>query len=109
MIILKFYFSFMTLLISCKDTSKNGVVIIGRADDEKDGAIVVANNGKKVYYLDGVDSWPAKIYGKMVKVTGEKILIEELKEIPRKPGQPFPQQAIGIKKTILKPKWELVK
>ena len=108
MLLLKVYFSLMTLLVSCKDTSKNDIVIIGQAAEEKDGAVVISNKDKKQYYLDGVDSWQESIFGKMIKVSG-KLLTEEIKEIPQKPGLPPPQQAPGIKMTILKPKWKLVK
>jgi hypothetical protein len=108
MIILKIYFSFMSLLINCKDTSKNDILIIGRAYEEKDGAVVISNKDKNQYYLDGIDSWDDSIYGKVIKVSG-RLLIQDIKAIPRKPGLPFPQQAPGIRRTIIKPKWELVK
>jgi hypothetical protein len=98
----------MSLLISCKDTSKNDILIIGRAAQEKDGAVVISNKDKKQYYLDGIDWWDDSTFGKVIKVSG-KLLIEEVKEVPRKPGLPVPQQAPGIKRTILKPKWKLVK
>ena len=62
----------------------------------------------KVYFLDGIDSWNEKIYGKTIKVKG-KLLIEKIKEIPKQLGLPIPQQMIGTKRTILKPYWELIK
>jgi hypothetical protein len=108
MIILKFYFSFMTLLVNCKDTSKNDILIVGRAENDKEGAWVISSYDKKGYLVDGIYAWDEKTNGKIVKVWG-KLLIEELKEIPRKQGLPIPQQMIGIKRTILKARWKLVK
>jgi hypothetical protein len=108
----RLYFYFMTLL-SCGNVPKNDInmsddtVIIGQAMDAKAGAVVIASDDKKMYYIDGLDSWDEEIYGKIVKVSG-KISIEELKEDTLKTIDIIPQQMLGIKRTILMPKWGIV-
>ena len=95
----------MTLL-SCDNIDKNTITVIGQANNMKDGAVVLSNSDKKLYYVDGVSRWDEKFYGKEVKVTGQlKIFQPE----PQDPDGPVKQQSNGVLRLILKPKWELVK
>ena len=113
MIVLKLYFGLMPLLLNFTDTSKNNIVVIGEAYNEKNGAWILSKGDKKNYFLDGIESWDEKIVGKKVKVWG-RLLVEELKEEPRTPiapGLPPPpayQRIEGTEmRTILKAKWKL--
>ena len=94
----------MTLL-SCESVIKDDIVVIGPAQNAKAGATVVSSEDKKNYYVDGLDSWNDKIIGKAVKVSG-KLLVE--KKEPSSQVEEVRQQIVGIKRVILKPKWELV-
>ncbi len=107
MMIIKLCFSLFSLLMLCQEVKQDHIIVIGKAENAKGGAIVVSkDNG--VYYLEGIDSWDEEIYGKQVKVSGV-LLIENFKRTKPKPGIPMRQEFVGTKKTILKPKWELVK
>lgn len=87
--------------------SKNDTVVIGQALDAKGGAVIVSVD-ENVYYIDGLNYWNNEIYSKLVKVSG-KLLIEEFKKPDLKHGDITPQFMVGKKRTILNPKWELVK
>jgi hypothetical protein len=76
--------------LSCSNIGKKDIIVVGQAFDAK----------------AGLASWNDSIYGKVVRVKG-KLLIEKFE--PQKEGEPEKQQIVGIKMTILKPKWELVK
>ena len=95
----------MTLL-SCGNVNKDDIEVIGQAQNTKAGATVVSREDKKIYYVDGLDSWNDKIIGKIVKVSG-KLLVE--KKNPPRQEEEIKQQIVGIKRIILKPKWELVR
>lgn len=88
------------IMSGCNNT--NDTTVIGKAENAKAGAIVTSNN---IYYLDKIDFWEDNMVGKTVKVTG-KLMIEERK--PVQPGEDVPQQIVGVKRILLKPKWELV-
>lgn len=105
MVIIKICLYFLTLF-SCIETSKDDIVVIGNAENAKAGAIVIAKDDKKIYYIEGLSYWDNKTVGKLVKVSG-KLLIEKTE--PRKEGEEIKQQIVGVKRTIQKPKWELVK
>lgn len=107
MVILKFYFSFISLLMLWQEAKQDHIVVIGQAKNAKAGAIVITKDSGS-YYLEDIDSWDEEIYGKQVKVSGI-LKIENLKRSKQKPGIPVRQEMVGIKRTILKPKWELVK
>ncbi len=81
------------------------VTIIGNAEDEKAGAVVISKDDGKKYHVAGLASWDRKVVGKPVKVTG-KLLVENLP--PPKPDEEERQQIIGIKRIILDPTWELI-
>jgi len=105
MAIFKIYLYFMTLVsYSCFDNKD--IVIVGTAQNEKAGAVVISRDDEKMYYLDGLVSWDERSIGKLVKVTGR--LVEEKKEPPSN-EDPIKQQIIGIKRIIQKPKWEFIK
>jgi hypothetical protein len=107
MMILKVCFSLISLLMLCQETKQDHIVVIGQAKNAKAGAMVITKDSGG-YYLEGIDSWDEEIYDKQVKVSGI-LKIENLKRSKQKPGLPMRQEMVGIKRTILKPKWELVK
>jgi hypothetical protein len=84
--------------IAGKDTT-----IIGRALNAKGGAVVVDKNDS-TWYIESLDSWGRKVYGKIVKVSGK--LVIEIHD-PIKPGEPVRQQIIGRQLILSKPKWKL--
>ena len=80
------------------------IEIVGKALNAKAGAIVVGAD-EATYYVDSLESWDRKVYGKNVKVSGILVIENPPKDDPRKP----PVADIkGGKKTIKKAKWELV-
>ncbi len=95
-------------LISYENTNQYNIVVIGRAANCKDGATVVCFKDKKRYYVSGLYRWEPKIVGKKIKVSG-KLLVEELKEEPPIHGVIERQQLVGTKRTILNPKWEVIR
>lgn len=105
MSIFNFYFLVMTLL-GYGNVNEKDIVVIGHTANAKQGAIVISEKDKKGYYLEGMHYWEERLIGKKVKVTG-KLLVEKFD--PPKPGEPEKQQMVGEKRTILKPKWELVR
>jgi hypothetical protein len=111
MLFAKLYLCFMPLLFNAQDTSRNDVIITGKAFNQKDGAWVLSGNGK-AYFLDGVDDWDEKTENKKVKVWG-RLLVEKIKSKPGKspgpglPPPPIPQQlGSKYKRTILQAKWK---
>ena len=80
------------------------IVVTGKAVNGMGGAIVVRDNGKP-YYLEGLDHWTRKFYGKKVRVTGTLVIIHT----PTTDEKGRPQQVIGEQWLIKKPKWALVK
>lgn len=92
------------LTLSCSFVQKKEIMIIGIANNAKAGAVVVADDDKKIYYLDGVDFWDKTYYGKKVKVTGE-LIVENNK--PSGDQKELKQEIIGIKRIIKKPRWIL--
>ena len=105
MIILRLYLCFV-IFVSSGCFNQSDVVIIGKAENAKAGAVVISQDDKKMYYLDGIDSWNEKNVDKLVKVTG-KLLVE--KNEPPSKTEPIKQEIIGEKRIIQKPKWEFVK
>lgn len=110
--ILNFFF-FILLLQGCRSTNgddvavdKDHIVVIGYTGNVKDGGLVISKTDDKGYYVEGVDSWDENMVGKMVKVSG-KLLIDEFP--PPKEGEEEKQRIIGTKRSIIEPKWELVK
>jgi hypothetical protein len=105
MIILKCYIWFMALL-GYAHVNNGSIVVIGEAQNAKAGGLVISRDDKKMYYLDGINYWGQNMVGKIIRVSG-KLQIEN-KELQKK-DEPVKQQITGIKRIILKPKWELVK
>ena len=102
MMLLKFCLYAM-IMSGCNNT--NDTTIIGKAENAKAGAIVTSNKDQKIYYLDKINFWESSIVGKTVRVTG-KLMIEEKK--PVQSGEDIPQQLVGVKRILIKPKWELM-
>jgi hypothetical protein len=105
MLILKISFYLITLL-SYGTADKKDIIIIGKAENAKAGAMVVSKSDNKGYYIAGIASWDERIVGKTIKVQG-KLFIEEFKKQPE--GEPITQHMVGIKRTLLRPKWDLVR
>jgi len=80
------------------------VVVVGKALNAMGGAVVVAANGQ-TYYLDRVEYWDRKFYGKKVKASGTLVIIHT----PTKDEKGRPVQAIAEQWLLKKPKWELIK
>jgi hypothetical protein len=79
------------------------ITIVGMAQQAKEGAIVKSDSGH--YYVDGLDEWDEKYYGKKVKVTG-RLIVEVHEARSTYPGE-F-QELAGKKATLKRPKWSLV-
>ena len=101
------------LSLSCKvsehpneNTVMKKVTIIGKALDDKGDAVVITDKPRKKYFLEGLDEWDEKYYGKKVKVTGE--LVIEIHE-NHSTDSVWVQEYVGKMLIIKKPKWELVK
>lgn len=111
-------------IIDTIQIGKNDTTIIGKARNAKAGAILISNQNKYVYYIEGVHSWDENLYDKTVKVTG-KIMIEDHGEMPDFDSleqsynedieeeivfteEIMPQRMYGKKYIILNPKYELV-
>jgi hypothetical protein len=105
---IKITLSIILLLVGIKGFGQKTKVVVGEAVNFKAGAAVVIKNEKRAYFLDGISFWEENIVGKIVKVKG-RLKLEDIKKLPHKPGFPIPQQMVGIKRTILKPKWILMK
>ena len=95
----------MTLLSHGSDFN-NRIAIIGKAKNVKAAALIISNNDRKEYELDGIVSWDEKILGKTIKVSG-KLFIKTTEA--QKPGEPIRQQKLGITRIILHPKWEFIR
>ncbi len=95
----------VALGFSCNGLDSQRITIFGKAMDAKAGAIVISDDNG-FYYLDGVDYWDKKFYGKKVKVTG--ILVIEKREAKQKEEEEIVQEIVGTKKIIRNSKWVLI-
>ncbi|MGN6637810.1 MAG: hypothetical protein ACTHJ8_02800 [Mucilaginibacter sp.] len=103
MILFKIYL-FSAIMLFGYQHSENKIEVVGKALNAKAGAVVVGVN-EIPYYLEGIKRWDKKFYGKKVKVSG--ILLTE--NLPKRShGKLQVQEITGTKRTIQKPKWELV-
>jgi hypothetical protein len=85
------------------DHNDKKFVVIGTALNAKGAAVVVTDSGH--YYLEGLDSWDEKYYGKQVKVTGTlRVTIHERESTDTMERQ----EIVGRVSTIEKPEWKLV-
>lgn len=62
------------------------ITVVGIARDAKLGALVETEGG--VFWLDGVDAWPAGLSGRRVRVTGTLIRRRDLPVFVEKEGEP---------------------
>lgn len=91
------------IMISGYQHAKNKKVeVTGKALNAKAGAIVIGVD-QIPYYLEGMEQWDRKIYGKKVRVTGTLVILRS-----KKPNYP-PAQEILVQRIIKKPKWQLIK
>jgi acylphosphatase len=80
--------------------------VTGYAENRKGGGVVLSVIDSASYFVEGIDSWDEKMVGKKIKVTGT-LHIQHFD--PLKPGEEERQMIVGTVRTLLKPKWELVK
>jgi len=80
------------------------IKVIGIAEDDKDGAILVTD--KEDYIIDRLDEWDKKFYHKRIQVTGR--LVIEIHKEQSTPGHAV-QERVGKWHIIKNAKWELVK
>jgi len=84
------------------------IVVIGIADKAKDGAVVSGPKGH-VYYINGLDFWDDKFYRKRVRVSGILVIQRfSMTDGAEDLAHPLVNKKIEVR-TIMKPKWELVK
>lgn len=79
---------------------KKQIVVTGKAINAMGGAVVVCAD-QASYYLDGMDHWDSKYYGKKIKVSGILVVITKTKKKPV-------EQVILVQHIIKQPKWQLV-
>ncbi|HTD41343.1 MAG TPA: hypothetical protein VK671_12030 [Mucilaginibacter sp.] len=101
MILLKLCLFSVIMLSAYQHSENKKIVVIGKALNCKAGAAVIKADDTP-YYVDGMDSWDKKFYGKKVKVSGTLVIIRL-----KKPSNPL-AVVILEQKIIKKPKWELV-
>jgi hypothetical protein len=100
-------FLFMGIMASILATSPDScnnkkITVIGVALDDKPYAIVQTEQGR--YFVDRLDAWDEKYYGKKVKVTGI-LHIEQHKKQSTDSVQV--QEIVGTIRSIKRAKWEL--
>ncbi len=79
------------------------VTVIGTAYNAKGSACVSVDNGG-MYFLDGLDRWDEKYYGKKVKVTGTLVLVHHEKQST---DSVEVQEWVGTRRILKRPKWSL--
>jgi hypothetical protein len=84
--------------------NENKVTIIGKAENTKAGAVVISEESKKMYHIDGVSFWENDKHGKLVSVTG---VLKKINQEKPEENEPIIQQSIGIIRLILKAEIEL--
>ncbi len=67
------------------------VAILGRAEDAKGGAVIITNGS--LVWIEDLNFWPDKFFGKKVRVTGIVIQKEDLPVFEIEPGS---EQKTGI-------------
>jgi len=84
------------------------IVVIGKAGKAKEGAVLIGPKGY-IYYINGLEYWDEKFYQKKVRVSG--ILV--IQHFPAADGgEDLAHRLVGNTievRTIMKPKWALVK
>jgi len=103
-IFIKIYLLAMIMASGYQHLANKKVLVVGKALNAMGGAVVVAANGQ-TYYLDRVEHWDRKFYGKKVKASGTLVIIHT----PTKDEKGRPVQAIAEQWLLKKPKWELIK
>lgn len=84
-------------------TNNRRITVIGKAINEKDGAIVETDSG--FYFLHKVEFWNEEVSGKQVKVTG-RLVYKTFKQKSTYPGE-F-QERVGTFRILKRPKWDLL-
>lgn len=100
-----FFFSILTVNAQNGNSEGEPIVILGKAQNAKAGAVVLTPE-RKVYYLEGIDSWDTEMLGKEVEVTGQlKVETFRSEDLQNENGE-WVQGMVGEKLIILKPEWK---
>ena len=104
---------FITVSFSCNvskpsnNTLNKTITVIGTALDDKGYAVVIIDTPyRRKYFLDGLEEWRKKYYGKKVKVTG--VLVVEKHE-QQSTDSVWIQEYVGTMYIIKKSRWTLVR
>ena len=91
------------LTIGCGIFKKDMITVSGFALDAKAGAIIMVNDDTP-YYIDGLEHWEEKYYGKKVIVTG---YLKKVKHKQRSTSDKKVQEMKGTQLVIMEPEWRL--
>ena len=88
------------------DNLNSTITLIGTALDDKGYAVLIIDTPRRKYFLDGLEEWSKKYYGKKVKVKG---ILEVEKQERQSTDSVWIQEYVGTMLIIKKPKWSLVR
>ena len=91
----------VAVVFSCQE--ENVTRVIGKAGNAKMGAAVVSDTG--VYYIDGLDEWPAELEGRTVEATGQLEVVHHPKQDPALPSTAME----GPQQVLTSARWKRVK
>jgi hypothetical protein len=94
---------FSCLTIGCGVFKKDMITVSGFALDAKAGAIIMVNE-EMPYYIDGLDHWDEKYYGKKLIVTG---YLKKVKYKQRSTPDKKVQEMKGTQLVMMEPEWRL--
>jgi hypothetical protein len=103
-IFLKLCLLLVVVFSGAQHPANKKIDVTGKALNAMGGAVVVVGANRDTYYLEGMDHWSRKFYGKKVRVTGTLVIIRT----PTEDEKGRPQQVIPEQWLIKKPKWTLV-
>ena len=96
-----------TILKQSSNNMSKMITVVGTALDDKGYAILIVDTpNRKKYFLDGLEEWDKKYYGKKVKVTGRLVVEKHEKQST---DSVWIQEYVGTMQLIKKPKWSLVR
>ncbi|RYY53018.1 MAG: hypothetical protein EOO09_19485 [Chitinophagaceae bacterium] len=92
--------AFVMLAVICHQ-DQQVTKVIGRAENLKQGAIVISKSNNKAYEVDGLRSWDSSLLNRQVEVTGILVIYEYK---PRPDGEEA-QEVHAARRVLTKPKW----
>lgn len=102
-------FLFSLFLTSCAVIKKPQYVrVTGEARNFKAGAAVISNEDHRAYFLDYIVSWDDNISSWTEGGPHRQVMVSGYLEITKQKKRPGTQQMLGVKRTILNPKWEVI-